>query len=61
MIYPTIEEINKGTRLEICRWWRFLPSPVNQEQAKVNQRLKERFDEFGGFTPEISKQLGWSE
>jgi len=59
MIYPTIEEVNKASRLEICRWWRFLPSPVNKAQAEVNVRLAERFKEVGGFTTQISKQLGW--
>ena len=60
MIYPTIQEVNKASRLEICRWWRFLPSPNNKLQAEVNKRVAERFHEMGGFTTEISKQIGWN-
>lgn len=28
-------------------------------EAKIMDRLSERFKEVGGFTPEISKSLGW--
>ncbi|MFK5855404.1 MAG: hypothetical protein QM503_04675 [Bacteroidota bacterium] len=60
MIYPTLEEVNAAERIDICIWWRALASPVNKAQAEVNVRLAERFKEVGGFTPEISKQLGWN-
>ncbi len=59
MIYPSIKEVNAASRFQICKWWRFLPSPKNKLQAEVNIRLAERFREVGGFTPEISKQIGW--
>ena len=56
---PTIEEIEKADREQICRWWRFLGSPMTDEEVIVMNRIAERFDEVGGFTPEISKRIGW--
>ena len=56
---PTIEEVEKADREQICRWWRFLRSPETDEEVKAMNRIVERFKELGGFTPEISKRLGW--
>ena len=56
---PTIEEVEKADREQICRWWRFLGSPTTDEEVIVMNRIAERFREVGGFTPEISKQIGW--
>lgn len=69
--YPSIEEVNKANRYDICRWWRFLPSPgfaqaghpnfeeVCAQEKAIMDRISERFKELDGFTPEISKALGW--
>ena len=64
MKYPTTEEVNQATRFQICGWYRFLPSPDFEgiyaiEQRKIMDRICERFKILGGFTPEISKRLGW--
>jgi hypothetical protein len=71
MNYPTLEEVEKADREQICRWWRFLPSPgagavgrddfteVLNQHAIVLNRIGERLGELGGFSPEISKKLGW--
>lgn len=59
-IYPTPEEINKADRNEICRWYRFLRMPKNPYEEFLLVRICERFRELGGFTPEISKQMGWN-
>ena len=71
MKYPKMEEVERANHLELCRWYRFLPSPgssavarddfdvVMEAEIKVMDRLIQRVKDFGGFTPEISKQLGW--
>jgi len=62
MTMPTIEEIEAADREQICRWWRFLPTPTcpnDEESFKRLNRIVERFKEVGGFTPEISKHIGW--
>jgi hypothetical protein len=57
--------------MQICKWWRFLKSPgmsavgkpdaeeVREREAKIMERIQERLKEFGGFTPAISKAIGW--
>jgi hypothetical protein len=69
--YPTIEEVNRASRRQICYWWRFLPSPGSNAidtpnffvaldaEAMIMNRIAERFKELGGFSPEISKTIGW--
>ena len=56
---PTLEEVEKASHEQLCIWWRFLPSH-QFPSGTIGERLKERlFEEFGGFTPEISKRIGW--
>lgn len=57
-MYPTTEEVNQADRYQICKWYRFLPSPVNDEQLAILNLVCYRFKEVGGFTPEISKSIG---
>tara|TARA_R110000868_G_scaffold276064_4_gene535705 strand:+ start:325 stop:540 length:216 start_codon:yes stop_codon:yes gene_type:complete len=71
MNYPTLEEVNVASRSQICQWSRFLPSPgmhaigrsdfeqILEKQVKIMNRIVERQTELGGFTPEISKAIGW--
>jgi DNA-binding ferritin-like protein len=32
---------------------------VKEQEVAVMDRIAERFKEVGGFTPEISKHIGW--
>jgi hypothetical protein len=71
MQYPTLEQVERADRLQLCRWWRHLNSPgawaigrdnfeaVKEQEVAVMDRIAERFKEVGGFTPEISKHIGW--
>jgi hypothetical protein len=72
-MYPTLEQVNVAPHIEICRWWRFLPSPgagsiknggkdfdiALESELLIMNRIAERLQELGGFTPEISKAIGW--
>lgn len=70
-MYPSVKQVNAATHLQLCSWYRFLPSPgsraigtahfadVLAAEKTVMDRIVERVKELGGFTPEISKQLGW--
>lgn len=60
MNYPTLDEINAAGRTQICRWYRFLKSAVNDSEEVLLNRICERFKELGGMTSEISKQIGWN-
>lgn len=71
MEYPTLEQVESADREQLCRWTRFLKSPgmeaagrpdfeeVLQAQLKILNRIIERRDSAGGFTPSISKRIGW--
>lgn len=72
--YPSISEVETADRKQLAHWYRFLPSPGEsaerfenyalQEQIRKSEeailaRITERFTELGGFTPSISKSIGW--
>lgn len=59
MRYPSLEEVKTADRYMLCKWHRFLRSPENEEEGEINKLMFERWKEAGGFTPEISKSLGW--
>ena len=53
-------DINSMTREEMCRRWRFAPcgDPYFRSDLPLYAIFKKRFDELGGFSPEISKKIG---
>ena len=55
-------EIDSLTHFEMCRMWRFGKGNPEYFDARnpISTYFTDRlFKHFGGFTPEISKQLGW--
>ena len=55
-----LEIINNMTHVEICRAWRHYSLGHRYFVVPVLQTaFKKRFNSFGGFTPEISKAIGW--
>ena len=59
-----IEEINKINQMShvgMARLWRFAPSehPYFDSSMPYFKIFNKRFKELGGFTPEISKAIGW--
>ena len=61
MKYPTVQEIPLADRIQICRWWRFLPVALSEEESEVIRIIYDRLSAIGGFTPEISKLIGLKE
>jgi hypothetical protein len=59
-MYPTIEQVIAADHYQFCEWYRFLPSPVNSDESAIMLLIHEGFYRFGGFTPEMSKQIGWT-
>jgi hypothetical protein len=59
MRFPTMAEVEAADHELLCRWYRFLPAGVTAEEKPIMDRLVERFHALGGFTPAISKRLGW--
>jgi hypothetical protein len=73
MTYPTLEKVQNASHVEVCTWWRFLPGPgmsaigkdnfktVLEAEAKIMDAIQIKLREYGGFTPEISKEIGWGD
>ena len=57
--YPSMEAALNADRYELCRFHRFLRSPTTDAEQEINTVLANRLKEAGGFTPQISKSLGW--
>lgn len=54
------DDIDKLSRLEMARMWRFTPSGhVYFQYGPVQEHFDKRFKELGGFSPSISKKIGW--
>jgi len=53
------DKINNMTHVEMCRVWRFGAGDLPYFRTPYYDAFKKRFDEFGGFTPQISKLIGW--
>ena len=58
-----IEIINSMSRVAIAHLWRFAPPghPYFDNTKPFYPILKKRFEELGGFSPEISKEIGWGD
>lgn len=59
MNFPTEQQIENASRYQICKWHRFLNAKT-EEQVDISNIIHKRYIELGGFTPEISKSIGWS-
>jgi hypothetical protein len=56
-----IKIINNMSREEMCHLWRFAPAGHKyfQRGNELSEIFEKRFKELGGFSPEISKSIGW--
>jgi hypothetical protein len=52
-------QIDVMSREEMARRWRFAPVGDPMFQGEVGDYFTERFKKLGGFSPEISKKIGW--
>lgn len=55
------KEIDVMSQESMCRLWRFAPSghPFFVIDTPVAKYFDKRFEALGGFSPEISKKIGW--
>lgn len=56
-----IDDINRMTVKEMAFLLRFAPSghPYFDNRLPLHQIFSKRFEELGGMTPAISKEIGW--
>jgi hypothetical protein len=55
--FPTSAEVEKASREELARWYRFL-LPANAEQEKVLQKISASIKAKGGMTSALSRKIG---
>ena len=55
------DEIDRMSQMAMARLRRFATSghPVFDRRLGLYKRFEKRFKELGGFTPAISKAIGW--
>jgi zona occludens toxin (predicted ATPase) len=53
------QRIDAMTREEMARQWRFAPMGDPMFQGETGDYFGQRFRELGGFSPAISKDIGW--
>ena len=55
--------INSMSREEMARLWRFAPAghPYFDSSGPYWKIFKERFDSLGGWSPSVSKSVGWDQ
>jgi len=61
MKFPSLPEVEAASREQLCAWYRFLPSAMGDKDISAQKRIYDHWKEVGGFTPEISKSLGWGD
>lgn len=57
--WPTLDEVYAASREQLGRWYRFLPGPQDDAQGGIIQLICRRFQELGGWSPDLSKRIGW--
>lgn len=55
------EDIDSWNQEELCYRWRFEPIGSPYFQEDVGTHFKKAMIRAGGFTPEISKKIGWDD
>jgi hypothetical protein len=45
--FPTMDQVEKASREQLAKWYRFLPSGQTKEQQQIMDRLAERFKQLG--------------
>lgn len=59
MNFPTYEQVEKATDYQLGKWHRFLPVASNELESASLSHIHQRFTALGGWTPALSKDVGW--
>jgi hypothetical protein len=59
-VYPTFEDVEKATSIQLTRWNRFLPSPKDQEEVRIITEIVKALGQLAPSTrAKASKRVGW--
>lgn len=50
---PSLEQVEAANRLQLAKWERFLIAGDEPEDTAILDRIDERFQAMGGWTPDI--------
>lgn len=57
--FPTMEQVEKASKIQLARWYRFLASGQTKQQREIMDRIAARFTAMGGMTPALSDEIGF--
>lgn len=55
---PTLEEVEAADQMQLGQWMRFLTTS-SLDDIEIINRIVRRFTAGGGWTPGLSKAVGW--
>lgn len=55
--FPSMNEVEAATHVELARWWRFLRRPKNEEERIILNRIYDRYEVMGALPPAISREI----
>jgi hypothetical protein len=58
MEYPTIAEVVRAHREQICHWWASLETPQTPMEERVMNLIFKKFHVLGGYVPETTTKVG---
>ena len=58
MEYPSIAEVVKADREQICRWWTSLETPQTPMEERVMNLIFKKFHVLGGYVPKFTGKVG---
>ena len=60
MSYPTIAEVVRADREQVCWWWSSLQSPETPMEERIMNLIFKKFHVLGGYAPEIPEKTSES-
>lgn len=57
--FPTMEQVEKASKIQLARWYRLLASGQTKQQQKIMDRIAARFEAMGGMTSALSNEIGF--
>jgi hypothetical protein len=56
---PSALDVEEANMVALGTWMRFCESPRSPEERSIMERVSQRFQQGGGWTPALSKEVGW--
>ena len=57
MNYPSIAEVVRADREQVCGWWKLLKSPETPMEERVMNLIFKKLTALGGYSPELAEKI----